>query len=261
MTVKSRLFHVAIFAVAMAWVEAAVVLYLRVLVDRLQPYQVDPLPHFGGLGGAEIIREAATLGMLLSVGWLAGTSLRTRLAYGAFAFGVWDIFYYIFLVPLSGWPASLWDWDILFLIPFPWWGPVIAPIFISLIMIAGGMLTILTERHRAPVHPWGWMWLAAVVGIGLNLYAFMADSISGYLRGLENAWEILPKNFNWPIFLTGALLMLAPVFDMTVKTLIHSGRDVILSIRNRKNSGENDPLDPGFEHAGMTNRPIRTTDS
>jgi hypothetical protein len=225
MTIKSRLFHVAIFAVAMAWVEAAVVLYLRVLVDRLQPYQADPLPHFGGLGGAEIIREAATLAMLLSVGWLAGTNRRTRLAYGAFAFGVWDIFYYVFLVPLTGWPVSLLDWDILFLIPFPWWGPVIAPVFISLILIAGGVLTILVERHRVPVHPRGFMWLAAAFGIGLNLYAFMADSISAYLRGLENAWEILPKNFDWPVFLTGAFLMLAPVLDMAGRTLFHAGRD------------------------------------
>ncbi|MGB7539166.1 MAG: hypothetical protein WBM17_11565, partial [Anaerolineales bacterium] len=219
MTVKSRLLHVAIFAMAMAWVEASVVLYLRVLVDRLQPYQADPLPHFGGLGGAEVIREAATLVMLLSVGGLAGTNLRTRLAYGAFAFGVWDIFYYVFLVPLTGWPASLWDWDILFLIPFPWWGPVIAPVAISLIMIAGGVLVILTERRRAPVRPREWMWLAAAAGTGLNLYAFMADSIGGYLRGLENGWEILPKHFDWPVFLTGALLMLAPVLDMAGRIL------------------------------------------
>lgn len=248
MTVKSRLFHVAIFAVAMAWVEAAVVLYLRVLVDRLQPYQSNPLPHFGGLGGPEIIREAATLAMLLSVGWLAGTNLRTRLAYGAFAFGAWDIFYYVFLVPLTGWPASLFDWDILFLIPFPWWGPVIAPVSISLILIAGGVLTILAERRSAPIRPRGWMWLAAAMGIGLALYAFMADSINGYPRSFEGAWNILPKNFDWPVFLAGAFLMLVPVFHLAGKTVRQPVRDVLYPSGTEKIRGKRIPLDPGFEH-------------
>ncbi len=247
MTIKSRLFHVAIFAAAMAWAEAAVVLYLRVLVDRLQPYQANPLPNFGGLGGPEIIREAATLAMLLSVGWLAGTSLRARLAYGAFAFGVWDIFYYVFLVPLTGWPASLFDWDILFLIPFPWWGPVIAPVSISLILIAGGVLVILAERRRAPVRPRGWMWFAAAVGIGFALYAFMADSISGYLRGFEGAWEILPNRFDWPVFLAGTLMMMVPVFDLALKTLRQPGREILYPSGTEKIRGKMIPLDPGFE--------------
>ncbi len=214
MTVKSRLVHVAIFAVAMAWAEAAVVLYLRVLVDRLQPYQADPLPHFGGLGGAEIIREAATLVMLLAVGWLAGTNLRTRLAYGAFAFGVWDIFYYVFLVPLTGWPASLLDWDILFLIPYPWWGPVIAPVSISALLIAGSLLIILLERRERPACLSGWMWLPVLPGMGLILFAFMADAIRSSGRGLDRAWGVLPAQFNWPIFLIGFGLMAVPVLDM-----------------------------------------------
>jgi hypothetical protein len=224
MTVRSRLLHVAVFAVAMAWVEASVVLYLRVLVDRLQPYQADPLPHFGGLGGAEIVREAATLAMLLAAGWLAGANPRTRLAYGAFAFGVWDIFYYVFLIPLTGWPTSLLDWDILFLIPLPWWGPVIAPVFISLMMIAGGVLTIRIDRRNRPVHPRGWMWLAAAAGIGLNLYAFMADPISASLRASGNAWEVLPGVFDWPVFLAGCFLMLVPISDMAGRTLFQPGK-------------------------------------
>ena len=80
--------------------------------------------------------------MLFAVGWLAGDRPRTQFAYSAFAFGLWDIFYYLFLIPLTGWPRSLLDWDILFLLPVPWWGPVIAPIAISILMIAGGLLVI-----------------------------------------------------------------------------------------------------------------------
>jgi hypothetical protein len=219
METRSRFANISIFAVAMAWVEAAVVLDLRVLVDRLQPYQPDPLPHFGGLGGAEIVREAATLVMLLAAGALAGERGRTRLAYSAFAFGVWDIFYYIFLVLLTGWPASLMDWDILFLIPVPWWGPVMAPVGISLLLIAGGMLTILLDRRGRPACCSGWLWLPALAGAGMALSAFMAPAVNA-AGGLARTWEALPVRFDWPVFLGGYALMAVPVLAMARRSLV-----------------------------------------
>ena len=118
---------VVVFAIAMAWLESATVYYLRVLVGRLDPYQPNPLPIHGALGSVELVREAATLVMLLTVGMLAGRTWPTRLGYSAIAFGVWDIFYYVFLKVIYDWPKSLFDWDILFLLPLPWWGPVLAP--------------------------------------------------------------------------------------------------------------------------------------
>src|SRR5512132_3057372 len=111
---------VATFAVAMAWVEAACVYDLRVMVDRLEPYQPNPLPMAGRLGDIELVREAATLVMIAAVGALAGRTWRTRLAYAAVAFGVWDISYYVWLKAMYGWPQTLLDWDILFLLPLPW---------------------------------------------------------------------------------------------------------------------------------------------
>jgi hypothetical protein len=107
--VRSRWFLIVIFAIAMAWVEAAVVYDLRVMLDRLNPYQTNPLPIDGVVGHVELVREAATLVMLLTVGALAGRTGRSRLAYSAIAFGVWDIFYYLFLKAMSGWPRSLFD--------------------------------------------------------------------------------------------------------------------------------------------------------
>jgi hypothetical protein len=82
---------VVVFAAAMAWVEAACVYYLRLLVDRVQPYQPDPLPIAGGLGNVELVREAATLLMLLTTGMLAGRTWQRRIGYMAIAFGVWDV--------------------------------------------------------------------------------------------------------------------------------------------------------------------------
>src|SRR5437899_5394556 len=123
MSAKRRWFIVAIYAIAMAWVESAVVFYLRTMIDRIEPYQPRPLPIIGGFGRAEVIREAATMMMLLTVGMLAGRHWRSRLGFTAVAFGFWDIFYYVFLKWLCAWPHSLFDWDILCLLPLPLWGP------------------------------------------------------------------------------------------------------------------------------------------
>src|SRR6185295_19497512 len=110
----SRWLLVVAFAIGMAWVEAATVYYLRVMVDRVAPYQVDPLPIHGVLGQVELVREAATLVMLATLGALAGRTWHAKAAYTAIAFGVWDLFYYLFLKVMSGWPTSLLDWDVLF---------------------------------------------------------------------------------------------------------------------------------------------------
>src|SRR6266540_1590340 len=114
---SKRWLMVAWYAVAMAWVEAAVVFYLRTLVNRIDPYQATPLPLAAGLSQAELVREFATLVMLFAVGWLAGATWSSRLGYSTIAFGIWDIFYYVFLRVMTGWPKSLFDWDILFLLP------------------------------------------------------------------------------------------------------------------------------------------------
>ena len=85
----------------------------------------------------ELTREFATMIMLFAVGFLAGRTWRTRIGYAAIAFGVWDIFYYVFLKIMCGWPHSVLDWDVLFLLPMPWWGPVLAPVLISLLIFSG----------------------------------------------------------------------------------------------------------------------------
>src|SRR5204862_6484673 len=68
---------VILYALAMGWVESAVVFYMRSMIDRLVPYQANPLPISGGFGFAEVVREAATMVMLLMVGWLAGKTWRS----------------------------------------------------------------------------------------------------------------------------------------------------------------------------------------
>jgi hypothetical protein len=208
---RARWVLVVIFAAGMAWVESACVYYLRVMVDRIDPYQPDPLPIRGILGQVELVREGATLLMLATIGMLAGRAWRARLGYAAIAFGFWDILYYVFLRIISGWPASLFDWDILFLLPLPWWGPVLAPVCIASLMIVWG--THVTQwPDRIPATrftraSWGASW----AGILLALAVFMADAIRALPGGPEAVRQVLPTAFNWPLFGAALLLMATPL--------------------------------------------------
>ena len=207
----NRWWIVVMFATAMAWVESAVVFYLRTHMDRIIPYQPDPLPVIGGIAAVELPREFATLVMLFAVGWLAGKTWRARWGYMLIAFGVWDIFYYVFLWLICGWPKSLLDWDILFLIPLVWWGPVLAPVLISLLMIFWG--TVASHADPPPT-PASWRaWAMSIFGCALALYVFMADSLRVAHNGLESIRTMLPVHFNWPLFLVALGLMSAPLIQ------------------------------------------------
>jgi hypothetical protein len=202
------------YAIAMAWVESAVVVYLRTLIERIVPYQADPLPVSVGLGWIEVGREIATMLMLFTVGWLAGQTWRSRLGYSLIAFGTWDIFYYIFLVPMSGWPQSLLDWDVLFLIPLPWWGPVLAPVLISLLLVTGGILVALGEQIEKPVWPHRWAILLNFCGIGLALYTFMMPALQVMQSGEQAVRQALPDAFNWTLFGLAFTFLAVPIVDL-----------------------------------------------
>jgi len=210
----SRWLTVVIFAMAMAWVESAVVYYLRTMIDRIEPYQPTPLPIIGGLGPAEMVREVATMVMLLTVGILAGRNWKSRLGYSAIAFGVWDIFYYVFLKVMCGWPHSLLDWDILFLLPLPWWGPVLAPVSIALLMVLWGTVVSSWRIERARDGLEWKAWALNFLGVILALYLFMADSIRVAHGGVDAIRNVLPQSFNWPLFCVALLVMAAPILEL-----------------------------------------------
>ena len=198
---------VVVFAIAMAWVEAASVFYIRALVGRIEPYQANPLPINDALGSVELWREASTLVMLATVGMLAGRTWRRRVGYSALAFGTWDIFYYLFLRIMSGWPRTLLDWDILFLLPLPWWGPVLAPVSIALVMIVWGTLATQAADDATDAR---WTGALAFAGIALALGVFMIDAWRALPHGREAVLQVLPTTFNWSLFWVALLLMSSP---------------------------------------------------
>jgi hypothetical protein len=143
------------FSVAFAYIESAVVVYLRVI---FHPNGFDfPLEVFGvtALGKrlllTEIGREAATLVMILAAAWFFGATRQERTAYFLVIFAVWDIFYYVWLKVLLNWPASLMDWDILFLIPSVWASPVLCPILVSAAMFAFAVVVLQRSARGSPL--------------------------------------------------------------------------------------------------------------
>ena len=214
---------VSAYAVAMALLEAVVVIYLRGLL-QFRGRQVDLHQYFS----LEIGREVATLVMLVAVGYLAAAHAQKhrgwqQLAYGLFAFGLWDIWYYIWLKVYTGWPSGLLSWDILFLIPFRWWGPVLSPVLIAVLICASAVLLILRiERGQRPGFNLASLGLLSS-GVLLALYVFMNDSLHAWLSGQSN-WDTLrPEPFNWPLFLVAFLLMAVPGLKATWPGYVEPG--------------------------------------
>jgi hypothetical protein len=186
------------FAVAMAYLESAVVVYLQgaLGIDPTALFPVQEPALVGDLALIEVGREAATLVMLATVGWLAGRSGLERLAWTAVAFGTWDILYYGWLWVFIGWPPSLGTWDLLFLIPVPWTGPVWSPVAISIALIGFGLAAAGRLRAGAPVRA-GRAQVAAGIAGGLIVIVAFCWNAALVLEGG------VPTDFPWPVFAAG----------------------------------------------------------
>jgi len=206
---------VLLFAVAFAFVEAAVVVYLRGLYypgGFTFPLKLVSNQHIA----VELAREAATLAMLVTVGILAGRTRWQRTGFFMLAFGVWDLFFYLWLKLVLDWPVTLFDWDILFLIPLPWIGPVIAPVAISVLLVVAGLWIIRTEHQQGVFKPPKLAWALAGVATVVILISFMMDT-NATLR-LQ-----MPEPYRYELLVVGLVLYIA---------------GMVLSFRRRKGGGE-----------------------
>ncbi len=216
----------SLFAVAMALLESAVVVYLRALyhADGFS-FPVGPLDP--AIAVTEIGRELATLVMLLAPGAMVTRSAWQRFAWFCFCFGVWDIFYYVFLRVLISWPTSLLEWDLLFLVPVPWFGPVWAPVLVSVGLILLALLILhgsASAQGRVPDRTtWGLLMLSA----SLFLISFMLEPLrwlsasGGPMVGTAAVNAALagfvPVSYPWPYALTGAGLGAAGLLRFAVR--------------------------------------------
>ncbi|HEX3681664.1 MAG TPA: hypothetical protein VHU83_03910 [Bryobacteraceae bacterium] len=203
----------ALFAIAFGYVEAAVVAYLRSIYTPLRAHfypgtssELFPLlsldqlrtlgpEHLARLN-IELGRELATLLMLAGVAAAATRNARQWAAAFVMCFGIWDISFYAFLKVLLNWPASLLTWDILFLLPVPWVGPVLAPVLVSVSMIGAGCVVLWREDSESPVQIGAAQWAFIVLGGAIVFAAFIADFRNTAAGGN-------PKAFHWWLFAVG----------------------------------------------------------
>lgn len=197
---RHRLLWLGLFAFAMAQLEATVVVYLRELFYP-EGFAFPLVIIEGRIAAIEIGREAATVLMLVAVAVLSSPDRWRRWAAFLFSFGLWDLFYYLWLYIMLGWPTHWLEWDVLFLIPLPWLGPWIAPALIAVVMVAAALgIEWLRDRGRAIQvrrPEWG-----VVVGSAVALLViFMLDA------GAVVSGE-MPGPFPWPAY---GLCLLAAV--------------------------------------------------
>lgn len=219
MSIRKTYLWVTLFSIAMGFLESAVVIYLRKIYYPLGfDFPLKPIDN--GIAIVEIWREAATIIMLLAIGMLTGRNKAERFAWFIFSFAVWDIIYYVFLYVFIGWPQSLLTWDILFLIPVPWVGPVVTPVIIALTMILF-TFTVVHHSQRGNQTGLGWgvsllLVTGSLVAIGSfteDYFRQKGDVLFSNLRHggslLTDLGSYVPAHFDWPVFCLGEAIMLA----------------------------------------------------
>lgn len=218
------LWIVTLFFIAMGYIESAVVVYMR---EILYPggFQFPLAPIETHLAITEIIREFATLVVLLCIGMIAGRTFSEKFAWFLYSFAIWDIFYYVFLKLLIGWPESLMTWDILFMIPTTWVGPVITPMIVSFSMILLAMILIYYSSKKDVVKIMRIEWALLIVGSIILILSFTRD-YSGYILEhftFREIWtvpkedlyriasEYIPRKFYWGLYWIGETIILAGI--------------------------------------------------
>ena len=220
MTWKRTVLALVLFGTAFGYLEAAVVSYLRLLHEparqRFYPGRPagdlfplltpDQMRATGSeqsqILAIEIGREAATIAMLAALALAVARNAGQWAAAFVIAFGVWDVTFYLFLKVLLGWPASVFTWDILFLIPLPWVGPVLAPVLVSAAMIVAGVWHLHSEARLEPIRIGRAHWTGLIAGAAVIVVSFAEDYRNIMSGGM-------PNGFDWSLFVAGMTIGIA----------------------------------------------------
>ncbi|MDF1570629.1 MAG: hypothetical protein P1P82_03325 [Bacteroidales bacterium] len=230
LVLRNKLIIITVFAISMGLLESAVVIYLReIMYPEGFKFPLAPIhPH---LVLTEILREASTLGMLVCIGLLAAKSFSQRFAWFVYSFAIWDIFYYVFLWLLLGWPESLMTWDVLFLIPATWTGPVITPLLITLLILLLSAAILVNGERGKNTRLWPLEWAGLIAGSVIVVVAFITDYMKHMLasfsfgellnisdpRLMEAAQEYVPARFPWLLFTVGFLVILYAIIHYILR--------------------------------------------
>jgi hypothetical protein len=206
---------VFVFGMAFAYIESAVVVYLRAIfcpdgfTFPITMFDLSPLGK--KLLLTEIGREAATIVLIFTSSWLFGQNRRQRFAYFMVIFAVWDIFYYVWLKVLLDWPASIMDWDILFLIPTTWASAVLYPVLISITLLVFAAVILYRDAYGKTIKVTLSDWLAFIIAGIIIVVSFCTPG--PHVTELD-----YESYFYWPLFAAGLLLAIG----MFIKCLMKS---------------------------------------
>ncbi|HEX8516189.1 MAG TPA: hypothetical protein VF868_08315 [Bacteroidia bacterium] len=216
--VTKTIIWLTVFSIAMGYLETSVVVYLRKLYYP-GGFRFPLIPVTRDIAITEFWREAATIIMLIGAGVMSGKNALQRFVFFLYSFAIWDIFYYVFLKVLLDWPEALTTWDILFLIPVPWVGPVWAPCLVSVSMIVLMAVVVRFQETGIYVRISFIEWLLLIFGSITAIISFMWDYIiyvSNYKGAEKGIWTLssekdmfnevvnyVPDHFNWPLFALG----------------------------------------------------------
>ena len=192
---RRKLFWLVSWAIAFGYIEASIVVYLRKIYYPAG-FSFPAVLLEADIATVEMIRELATLVFMWAVAELSYRSFQCKFAAFMILFGIWDIFYYVFLKAILNWPASLAEWDILFLVPFPWVGPVWAPVAVSAGLIWAGTAILLRNEQGKPLD----------LGPGfmlLEIAAGMIIIVSFIIPGQAVIQQTVPQHYPWYLFMIG----------------------------------------------------------
>ena len=188
----------AFFGIALGYIEGSVVHYLRLhfYPHGFSVYLVNLDFHTLIV---EIGREIATLAVISSVALLTKGPAFRQLANFIYIFATWDISYYASLFIFEKWPETLLDWDILFLIPVPWYAPVVVPVTISILGIIIAVIIRLLFKNQKKV-------ICGRVAALLIFCALISWFISFILNTPSGHFQ---KHYEWFLFYLGILFSLS----------------------------------------------------
>ncbi len=226
--VKQGFLNLTIFGIAMGFLEAIVVIYVRQLCypDGFD-FPLKMLPE--KMIFIEWIREISTVVMLTMVGIISGRTFLEKFSFFIFTFGIWDIFYYVALKIFINWPSSFLTWDLLFLIPITWLGPVIAPIICSILMISLAIIIVNLSQKNTNFKLNKFEWIFMLAGAFIVFLTFIYDYLkiivkNGFIskiltlnkdeQFIKIVESYVPVEFCWLAFIAGVCLILLCIFSI-----------------------------------------------
>lgn len=216
-----------VFGIAMGFLETAVVVYIRELYYPTGfKFPVVVIPDVIII--TELGRELATIVMIFAIGYIAGKNFAQRFVFFLYVFAIWDIFYYVFLKVLLDWPSTIFDWDVLFLIPVPWVGPVLAPCIISFVMIAYTAMVVNLSIKDIKVVFRKTDWLIMIAACIILIASFteqyfqivtFSGAVTDAVHMMEKIRDFIPKSFDWGLFSVGIAVLVGDLVIISKRNM------------------------------------------